>query len=435
MNADTGDILAIDRFEIIGVIKSALTRIDPRIVEHGERVAYIVGKMLDEAGVFDRKVRKELFILSYFHDIGAYKTDEIDRMLEFETVDGDSHSIYGYIFLKNMSPVGDCAKAILYHHTPYEELVKTGGSDMDYAAFIAVADRADILMSGGKRNFEVFTSSPKKFSPQIVQLFLKAEKNRDISSSIISKDYGESIEKRIKEYSPEDKEVIEYLKMLIYSIDFHSEQTVTHTIITMAISVELAKRLKLSQMEISELYIGALLHDIGKIAIPARILESKDALSRSDMVIMQTHAGISDEIIRGCVSDRVCDIAVRHHEKLDGSGYPRGLKARDLTVLQRIVAVADVLSALSTDRSYKRAFKKEEIVKIISSMSEKNKLDPTICGLVLENYDGIMAIASASCAPIIEKYKNMAREYEKLSSTWPKTHLVCEDGVEQSCAI
>jgi hypothetical protein len=80
----------------------------------------------------------------------------------------------------------------------------------------------------------------------------------------------------------------------------------------------------------------------------------------------------------------------RHHEKLNGTGYPRHIKGKDLTLLQRILTVADITSALNDSRSYKGEFSKEKTISIIQKMTDKGELDPTITKYVLEDFDELL---------------------------------------------
>jgi len=180
------------------------------------------------------------------------------------------------------------------------------------------------------------------------------------------------------------------------------------------ISVEIARLLNYSAEDKQRIYYGALLHDVGKIAIPLEILEYPGKLSPQAMKIMKTHVQISEDILRGAVADDVCEIAIRHHEKLDGLGYHRGLSAGELTEGQRIVAVADVLSALRQRRSYKEAFPKEKIIEVLKEQSEKGKLCPAICDLVIGHYDVVMANADSSCEAFLSVYDNLMLEYERI---------------------
>jgi putative two-component system response regulator len=118
----------------------------------------------------------------------------------------------------------------------------------------------------------------------------------------------------------------------------------------------LGRRLELQQADIDALYRGAFLHDIGKIAIPDRVLLKKGKLTRKEFASMQRHAEIGDSLLATVRSlDRVRPIVRHHHERIDGQGYPDGLRGDAIPLLAQIVSVVDVFDALTTDRLYRKA--------------------------------------------------------------------------------
>jgi len=174
--------------------------------------------------------------------------------------------------------------------------------------------------------------------------------------------------------------------------------------------------------EIEKIKTGAMLHDIGKIGMPIHILESPDRLNDADMEIMKTHVEITEKILDGNVDNDVMRIAVKHHEKLDGSGYPKQLKIDDIDFFDRIVSVADIFSALCGARSYKNAYPKEKIVGILSDMSENNLLDPEIIALSIKHFDTIIEAVNREAHPVIQIYNEMNEEYRRLRSDVENKH-------------
>ena len=203
--------------------------------------------------------------------------------------------------------------------------------------------------------------------------------------------------------------------MLAYIIDFKSEFTVTHNIMVVTIAQQLALSFNLNKEEIEKIKLAAWLHDIGKIATPIDILEKPGKLTKEEMDIMKKHILYSEEIVRGLVNDEVVNIAIRHHEKLDGSGYPYGLTSKDLTFSDRILAVSDIISALANKRSYKEAFDKERIITILNEMVEANKICGTIVERFINNFDIIMNDATLEAKHTIEEYLNIKEEFRYYS--------------------
>ena len=138
------------------------------------------------------------------------------------------------------------------------------------------------------------------------------------------------------------------------------------------------------------MFTSAILHDVGKIAIPEKILESPKKFTPEEFEIMKKHVEYSKEIIKDYVSQEVVDAVYRHHEKLDGSGYPDHLTAKDLTPIQKIITVADILSALLDSRSYKHEYSQEKTFKILSTMSFDGKIDPFVTEFIITDFNDIL---------------------------------------------
>ena len=126
---------------------------------------------------------------------------------------------------------------------------------------------------------------------------------------------------------------------------------------------------------------------------------------------MKAHVRITEMILEGVVDDAVLQIAVRHHEKLDGSGYHRGLTGDQLTLPQQIVAVADILSALYGRRSYKEAFSSELIQKIMTEDAENNKINKGAVDILMRNYDKVIAAFEKEKVDTIGLYLKIKEQY------------------------
>lgn len=407
--------------EVLHIIQRALNHVDPRLIEHGERVAYLGLRLIEAAGDTTPEQRRDACIAMLLHDIGAYKTEEIDNMLQFETHSVWQHSIYGYLFLKHLSPLPQLAPAILFHHASYQILQALDAPHQDFAQQIHLADRVDTyLVIHRKRPPEgLFEHMHGRFSPGVLELLHRAERSDPHLYDRLLEGGAHAALETCTAAAPFDSQTIErYLRMVVCSIDFRSPHTVTHTITAESISEALARRMGLTETERYQVKYGALLHDLGKIAIPVEILESPGALSPAQMEIMKTHVTLTEEILGDSIDPVVRDIAVRHHEKLDGSGYPRGLTGDMLSTGQRIVAVADIVSALTGVRSYKKSFDKARVCSILTQMKDEGKLCPHTTGLMLAEFDAIMSEANQACAPTLAVYRSIQDEFKVLSERY-----------------
>jgi putative nucleotidyltransferase with HDIG domain len=209
-------------------------------------------------------------------------------------------------------------------------------------------------------------------------------------------------------------EAMEYLLMIIYTIDFKSKSTVVHSVSTAFLSVYLAEHVGLSKEEKEKIKVASLIHDIGKIAVPVSILEYPGKLDSAKMAVMKKHINYTEQIMQGIIPKDISDIAVRHHEKLDGSGYPLGLKAKNLSKSDRIVAIADIISALSGSRSYKEGYEKEKTISILEEMVKEGKLDGEIVELATDNFDDMISQMYDKTKNVTEMYEKITKEFDSL---------------------
>jgi len=198
-----------------------------------------------------------------------------------------------------------------------------------------------------------------------------------------------------------NKEIIDTQEDLIYRlgdvVESRSQEAGNHIRRMSEVSYLLAERLGLSEEDCNLLKQAAPMHDIGKIATPDSVLLKPGRLDDSEMDIMKEHPSVGFNILSGSsrpILKTAAIISQQHHEKYDGTGYPSGLKAEDIHIFGRIVAVADVFDALTHKRCYKEAWSIEEVVAFMHEVSGKH-LDPKIVDILLENIDEAQKINNA----------------------------------------
>ncbi|MBN1931849.1 MAG: diguanylate cyclase [Desulfobacterales bacterium] len=153
------------------------------------------------------------------------------------------------------------------------------------------------------------------------------------------------------------------------------------------LAIMLGWKMGLSPKEIEALKFGGALHDIGKIGVPGEILNKPGPLNRQEWEIMQAHPYIGYKICLPLQKNLgiALDIIRHHHEKLDGSGYPDGLTANEISMVARIMSVADIYDALITDRPYRKGMNQKNAFKILSQEAEQGKLDKKVVKYLLES--------------------------------------------------
>jgi putative nucleotidyltransferase with HDIG domain len=338
-------------------------------------------------------------------------------MLQFETSNVWRHSVYGYLFLKYLSPLQEYADLVLYHHLDYDKFQHIDTEYKELAALLNFADRIDVYINYyGEKDLTDFLSNriDNKISSSIKELFIKADMELNILKNIKNESYLDEMNQVYEEITYTEKEKEMFLSMLIYSIDFRSEYTVMHTITTVSVADEIGRLMKLDNSDLENLHYGALLHDIGKITTPIQILEAPRKLSDEEMVIMKNHVKMSEYILKEYIKEDILEIAIRHHEKIDGTGYYRKLKGEDLTRPQRILAVADIISALCGKRSYKDSFHKEKILTILKKDKEMGKLCPDVVDTVTNNFEDIMLNVNIFTEEPLRIYSEISEKYSIL---------------------
>ena len=152
----------------------------------------------------------------------------------------------------------------------------------------------------------------------------------------------------------------------------HSERLVAY-------AEQLAESIGLAEEDLRELRLACWLHDIGKISIPERILLKPGPLNAEEKRIMQEHPVIGEEICAPIKSlRRILPVIRHHHERMDGSGYPDGLRGEDIPLKARILQVADIYDALTTDRPYRGALSPEEALRTLFTEACNGWLDASV---------------------------------------------------------
>lgn len=207
--------------------------------------------------------------------------------------------------------------------------------------------------------------------------------------------HREELEQLVAERAAEVKESREEtIQRLAKAAEFRDNETAHHTIRMGRYCQIVAQKARLSDEICEMLRLAAPLHDVGKIGISDTILLKPGKLTPDEFEAIKEHSVIGYRILRGSKSNLLnlgASIAWTHHEKFDGTGYPRGLKGRAIPVEGRISAIADVFDALTSERVYKSAISIDESLKILREGRGRH-FDPELLDLFLDNMDEIRRI-------------------------------------------
>jgi len=262
------------------------------------------------------------------------------------------------------------------HHPHTAFLVSTGVDDIE------VSVKA---MRGGADDYLV-----KPFDSATVVASLERALNKRKLQLELER-YRQHLEEMVAERTAQlnaavlrlEKSYQETLQALGAAIDLRDNQTAGHSLRVCGYALEIARTMGSSAESLSSLARGAYLHDIGKLGVPDGILLKPGPLTSEERILMQQHAQIGFDIVKGIafLAD-AAEIVLTHHERYDGQGYPRGLKGNGILPSARIFAAADTLDAITSDRPYRAAASFTSAHETIRQLAG-NQLDPEVVAAFL----------------------------------------------------
>ncbi len=386
--------------------------VGPTYTAHSQRTAYIA-LMLDRAMHSHPIATRKLVFSAYFHDIGSIGKDE--EYLNNKNYDVE-HAIDGYLILKYNSPLKNHAKIVLYHHSRWD----TSYVDVYYVLGnrLSLCDTFDELYENGyDMDFILRYINDNKgilFNPADVACLTKLAKKIDFKHVLDSGEYLDVLTKYINGLFFTSNLTNGYINMLSSLFERYDAVTLDHSKTVALSAFYLGQAMELDIDKCYDLYFAGLVHDLGKIYVPENILKKPGKLTKEEYEVMKTHVIKTHDLIHGILPETIVQIAIRHHEKLDGSGYPNQIKENHLTLEQRILAVADIVSALLSKRSYKDEFDYEKTKKVLTDEALNNHLDKEVVEAFLNNHDFIIKEFKKVINESLENEKKMALEKEDL---------------------
>jgi putative two-component system response regulator len=258
---------------------------------------------------------------------------------------------------------------------------------------LTAANSNDVKLEALKVGANEFLSKPIDTAEIIVRV---ENSEKIIKSNKILKDYSHTLEKEVKEAT---KKLLnsqyETLAVLSNVAEYRDEDTNLHTKRVAYYSKLIAKKSGLDEETQDIIFYASPLHDVGKIGIPDNILLKPGKLTDEEFEIMRTHATIGYDMLKDFPDNKYlkagAEIALTHHEKFNGKGYPNGLKGDEIDIKGQIVAIADVFDALTSVRPYKKAWPLEKAFNLIEE-ELGGHFNPYFGRIFLDNKDEVLKI-------------------------------------------
>jgi len=379
------DLIEISSLEDKNIIESVsnVNYSNHEFTHHSNRTAYISLKIGSSLNLSKENMMR-LYLCALLHDIGAANS------LKSSHSHSDfikNHCIKGCEIIKPFPILNGISEIILYHHENYNGTgpmnIKEDEIPVE-SQIIRIADLVELLYDEKIPPYKqqnhitnwVISHSDTIFSKEIVDCFLKVSSTDTFWFDLENIGFMNSI---LDEISPSLDITLrlDHFETIasIFSniIDSKSKFTALHSKEIADLAFNVSKHLGYSDEKCKKMRIAGLLHDIGKVAIPSKILDKNGPLTKEEFSIIKSHVYYTSMILSKI--DGINDItewASSHHEKLNGTGYPRKLSSKDLSEESRIMAVCDIYQALTEDRPYRKGLSKDKAFAIMDDMASSN---------------------------------------------------------------
>ncbi|MEW5803443.1 MAG: HD domain-containing phosphohydrolase [bacterium] len=394
--------MLLSLFELLMCLSGVMDLVSNMVVNHQKRVSYIALRLAAELGLSIQE-QDELVMAGALHDCGTFSLKERLDILQFDTQMLCGHAEVGYQLLKNFPPLKKEATLVRYHHLPWQDGrgIESAGEPVPMGSHILhLADRIDILIDKDREILGQVCGIRKKiqersgslFVPGLVEAFLGLSSKEyfwlDLSSPFL-----DSILLRRGPMSTIElgwSDLLSLTNLFCQIIDFRSPFTATHSSGVAASAEALSQLAGFSEHESRMMKIAGFLHDLGKLVIPSEILEKRTKLTESEFNLIRSHSFYTYRIL-----ENISDLSTInawgsfHHERMDGQGYPFHYRQKDLPLGSRIMAVADVFTAMNEDRPYRKGMTKENVLQVLQEMARTMGLDPSMVFLLKRHYDDV----------------------------------------------
>ncbi|MCL1808894.1 MAG: HD domain-containing protein [Clostridiales bacterium] len=399
-------------FDFASGISEAIDLVSPELNDHHKKVAYISYSIAKEMNLPDKDT-KDIVLAAILHDIGAFTCEErFQAMFSlFEDSGLNNHPEMGYKLLRNFEPFADAALLIRHHHKHFD---KSPGGVPIGSYIIHLADRLAILFDKKREILEQIPDIMKNmeknesiFHPDTLAALRKIAKMEYFWIETWLFPVGNLLPERIQfpQKLIEMDTLLGLAKVLSQIIDFRSRFTATHSSGVAAVALELAAISGFSEQECKLMEIAGFLHDIGKLAISNDILEKNGVLNHEEYNEMRKHPYFTYVILSRIKGfEQIAMWAACHHERLDGEGYPFHVKGENFSKLARIMAVADIVTAITEDRPYRPGMSSEAAIEILSGLVADGGIDKWTVEIAKENFVRINEVRNAAQQAALQEY-------------------------------
>ena len=408
--------------DLLLCMKKAINFINPEIEYHHQQVAYLSYKIGIQMGMLEEEL-KDLLIAAMLHDVGSIAFGEELEILN-EGDRANAHAYAAYKLLEKFNQFAYVANIIKYHHLPWNHGSGRSFDNervMDQSHIINLADKVVVRLNRNKpiinqvNRIKHYVSNNKGslFADRVVDAFMEISEKESLWLYLAY--YPESIND-IMEYILRDNrltmdDVVSLTDIFARIIDFRSPFTAMHSAGVAAAAVEIARHAGFSSNECKMMKIAGNLHDLGKLKTPKEILEKNSSLNEEEYNIMKEHSFYTYMALKDVSGfEEITKWAAFHHEKMNGNGYPFHLKAEMLPIGARVMAVADIFTAITEDRPYRKGMAKNDALKVIIDKTNDGDISKYISTILIKYFDEVVSMREKAADKAIKTYKSFTEQ-------------------------
>ena len=388
--------IVVTLHELLLCLAKAQDLVSPELSNHHEKVAYLSARLSEQIKL-PLEQQKDVFLAALVHDIGALSLNERLETIESEPDYIHVHGMKGAKLFEGFKPLQNATHIIKYHHMPWDngenQLYK--GDEIPFASHILhLADRVcglidysqNVLVQVPQILSEIKENANSIFEPGLVDALVALSSKEYIWLDLISSSPVNNTPE-IGIYDNlvlELEDIIDLTHVFSRIIDFRSSFTARHSAGVAKTAECLARIIGFSPLECKMMLIAGYLHDLGKLAIRSSILEKPSKLDEDEFNEIRSHTYYTYQLLDSIEQFKTINRwASYHHEKLNGKGYPFQIEG------SRIMAVADVFTAITENRPYRDGMESERAVKVMNNMVENGSLDGKVVSILIQHFDEI----------------------------------------------
>lgn len=385
---------------LLGALARAMNLLNPELEHHHEQTAYFAFCIAREMGIDTESIHRIIYA-ALLHDVGGIVLETPATVAEIES-NAYKFAKVGAEMIRNLPDFADIAVIISYCQSSWSSLKNASVDEEEqgyirYASIIHLADVVSTCLQKNKRvlnQVDFICSVAEKgkghvFNPEVVDAFLKLRNIEFIWLDAMYNPYflmlftGEIHQVTLEK-------TVELTKLMSRIIDYRSAFTAMHSAGVSASAGALARLSGMSEEDCLKMEIAGNLHDVGKLVVPNAILEKPGKLTAEEFNVIKEHPYYTRLILMHVDNfENIADWAGFHHEKLNGRGYPFHFNGERLDQGSRILAVADIFSAITEERPYRSGMSREKTVAILNENVKNGAIDGDIVALLVDNYNAV----------------------------------------------